>query len=259
MWLRRFEVRSNVGNEETVSVRSGGRNCFPDLVLTTKVGGRRVHAVVEVETSESVNHLEAMSEWRHFAKVRGSFYLYVPAGFTELALRLCQASEVNVTEIWAYYAIDSKAKFSMSYRSPRREKQLKMLRVRLEKNPQLARKSTPRTKELKGTKSSLKSPGTRSDAKKLAVTKKKLAVTKKKPAVTKKKPVVTKKKPAVTKKKLAVTKKKPAVTKKKLAVTKKKPAVTKKKPAVTKKKLAVTKKKPAVTKKKLAVTKKKPA
>ena len=145
-WRRRFEVGINVGNEETVSVRSGDRTCFPDLVLTKTAGGRRLHGVIEVETSESVNHLEAMSEWSHFAKVRGSFYLYVPAGFTEVALRLCQANKINVTEIWAYYAIDSQAKFSMSYRSPRARQQAKAVSVKVEKKPASARKATPTKK-----------------------------------------------------------------------------------------------------------------
>jgi len=140
-WRRRYEVGINVGNEETVSARSGDRTCFPDLVLINTAGGRRLHGVVEVETTESVNHLEAMSEWSHFAKVRGSFYLYVPAGFTDVALRLCQAIKINVTEIWAYYAIDSQAKFSMAYRSPRARQQPKVVKVKTAKKPTSARKS----------------------------------------------------------------------------------------------------------------------
>lgn len=118
-WRREFEVAVNVGAEEAVSIRVGHRICYPDLVLTRTAGSRRLYGVVEVETAESVNHLEAMSEWSHFAKARGVFYLYVPAGFTDVALRLCQNAKINVTEIWAYYAFGSQAKFSMAYRSPR--------------------------------------------------------------------------------------------------------------------------------------------
>lgn len=134
-WSRRFEAAINVANEEVVSVRSGDRTCYPDLVLVNKVGGRRLHGVVEVETAESVNHLEAMAEWSHFAKVRGAFYLYVPAGFTDVALRLCQATKINVTEIWAYYAIDAQAKFSLEYRSPRAKKEARAAKVAKEKTP----------------------------------------------------------------------------------------------------------------------------
>ena len=158
-WRRRYEVGINVGSEETVSARSGDRTCFPDLVLINTTGGRRLHGVVEVETAESVNHLEAMSEWSHFAKVRGSFYLYVPAGFTDVALRLCEATKINVTEIWAYYAIDSQAKFSMAYRSPRARRQPKSVKVKTAKKPTSATKSktakkvkTATTKTTKATK-----------------------------------------------------------------------------------------------------------
>ena len=124
-WRRRFDVGINVGNDEEVSVRSADRTCYPDLVLTSTAGGSRLHGVVEVETAESVNHLEAMAEWSHFAKARGAFYLYVPAGFTDVALRLCETAHVNVTEIWAYYAIGTQAKFSMAYRSPRARQRAK--------------------------------------------------------------------------------------------------------------------------------------
>ena len=118
-WRREFEVAINEGAEEAVSVKVRDRICYPDLVLTRKIGARRLYGVVEVETAESVNQLEAMSEWTHFAKARGVFYLYVPAGFTDVALRLCENSKINVTEIWAYYAFGSQAKFSMVYRSRR--------------------------------------------------------------------------------------------------------------------------------------------
>ena len=154
-WHRRFDVGINVGSEETVSVRSGPRICFPDLVLTRTAGGRRLHGVIEVETAESVNHLEAMSEWSHFAKAKASFYLYVPAGFTEVALRLCQATKVNVTEIWAYYAIDSQAKFSMAYRSPRAKQRIRAARVKNAKKP------TSAVKRPKAKKSSAKPASTR--------------------------------------------------------------------------------------------------
>ena len=128
-WRRRFEVGVNQGFEEVVPVRSGTRTCYPDLVLTATVSGRRQHGVVEVETASSVNHLEAMAQWTHFAKVRGAFYLYIPAGMAEIAQRLCAATKINVTEIWVYYAIGSQPKFSMSYRSPRAKSAAKAARL----------------------------------------------------------------------------------------------------------------------------------
>ena len=115
---RKFDVAINPGASEEVSVRVGNRTLFPDLVLSGGGGSRRLHGLVEVETAESVNHLEAKAEWAHYAKARGAFYLYVPAGFTDVAERLCRAGDINVTEVWAYYAIAAQVKFSLAYRSP---------------------------------------------------------------------------------------------------------------------------------------------
>ena len=139
-WRREFEVAINVGAEEAVSVKVGDRICYPDLVLTRRIGARRLYGVVEVETAESVNHLEAVSEWTHFAKARGVFYLYVPAGFTDVALRLCENSKINVTEVWAYYAFGSQAKFSMVYRSRRATNLAKAAKKKI--SSQKAAKST---------------------------------------------------------------------------------------------------------------------
>ena len=139
-WRREFEVAINEGAEEAVSVKVRDRICYPDLVLTRKIGARRLYGVVEVETAESVNHLEAVSEWTHFAKIRGVFYLYVPAGFTDVALRLCENSKINVTEIWAYYAFGSQAKFSMVYRSRRATNLAKAAKKKI--SSQKAAKST---------------------------------------------------------------------------------------------------------------------
>ena len=117
---RRYLVGVNVGDErEAVGVRSGTGLVHPDLVLTNLAGARRVHGVVEVETAESVNHLEAMAEWVHFGKVRGAFYLYVPAGTTDVARRLCQHHKIAITEIWSYHAVGDQIRFTMTFRSAR--------------------------------------------------------------------------------------------------------------------------------------------
>ena len=41
---------------------------YPDLVLLSLERGHRLQGVVEVETGESVNHLEALAQWAHFAQ-----------------------------------------------------------------------------------------------------------------------------------------------------------------------------------------------
>lgn len=117
---RRFAVGINIGDEpEATGVRSGTDQVYPDLVLTAAGGTRRLHGVVEVETGESVNRLEAMHEWAHFGKVRGAFYLYVPAGTTDVARRLCESFGVSVSEIWSYHAVGEQIRFTMVYRSKR--------------------------------------------------------------------------------------------------------------------------------------------
>ena len=62
-WKRRYEVAINTGQREDHSVRSSGKDIYPDVILTNVDGPRRLHAVIEVETAESVNHLEAMAQW----------------------------------------------------------------------------------------------------------------------------------------------------------------------------------------------------
>ena len=72
---RKFSVAVNVGSLQETTLRISGMNVTPDLVLTSTSGVRRLQAVVEVETSESINDLEAMAQWARFAKARGAFHL----------------------------------------------------------------------------------------------------------------------------------------------------------------------------------------
>lgn len=114
---RRYAVVSNLGGQMDASVKVGSRVIYPDLMLTSTQGRRRFHGVVEVETTESVNHLEAMAQWAHLGKVRGAFYLYVPAGAAEMARRLCAGNHVAVTEIWSYHAVGDQMRFTMAHRA----------------------------------------------------------------------------------------------------------------------------------------------
>jgi len=117
---RKFTVGVNIGDEpEPTGVRSGTGQVYPDLVLTSTDGVRRVHGIVEVETTESVNHLEAMAEWVPFGRVRGAFYLYVPAGATDVARMLCEESHVSFTEIWSYHSVGDQMRFTRVHRSAR--------------------------------------------------------------------------------------------------------------------------------------------
>lgn len=115
---RKYEVIANVGDEKNASIKSGTLTLFPDLVLNSPDRGRRLAGVIEVETTESVNHLEAMAEWANFGRTRVPFYLYVPAGCVEMARRLCADQAVAFTEISSYHAIGDQIRFTVIHRAP---------------------------------------------------------------------------------------------------------------------------------------------
>jgi hypothetical protein len=115
---RRADVAINIGDQQTVPIRIGQVQIFPDLVLTSPDKGRKLLGTVEVETAESVNHLEAMAQWAHLGRARAPFHLYVPAGSVDIARRLASENQVNVAEIWSYHTIGDQTRFTMVHRSP---------------------------------------------------------------------------------------------------------------------------------------------
>ena len=98
-YKRKFDVAINVGDEQAAPVKLGVQTFFPDLVLTD---GKRLAGLVEVESGESVNNLEAMAQWVHFSRARVPFHLYVPVPGYDAARRLCEQNSVTVSELWTY-------------------------------------------------------------------------------------------------------------------------------------------------------------
>jgi hypothetical protein len=98
-YKRKLEAATNVGEERLVPVKIGVGTFYPDLVLTA---GKKLAGVVEVETGESVNNLEALAQWTHFSRARVPFHLYVPVSGYDAARRLCAANDVRPAEIWTY-------------------------------------------------------------------------------------------------------------------------------------------------------------
>jgi hypothetical protein len=115
---RRYDVQVNIGDEKNAAVKAGPVMIYPDLVLTSSERGRRLAGVIEVETGESVNHLEAMAQWVHLGRARVPFHLYVPAGAVDIAKRLAADNAVSVAEIWTYHAIGDQMRFTMIHRAP---------------------------------------------------------------------------------------------------------------------------------------------
>lgn len=130
---RRYEVVTNVGEEKNAPLRIAALTLYPDLILTSAERGRRLQAVVEVETTESINSLEAMAQWAHFAKARAAFHLYVPAGAVDMARRLCVDNHIAVSEIWSFHAIGDQMRFTSVYRAPTTEARARAARARSSK------------------------------------------------------------------------------------------------------------------------------
>ncbi len=91
---------------------------FPDLVLFESERSRKVSATVEVETTESINTLEAMAEWGPFSRLRAAFFLYVPASSIDTVRRLCAEHDIHPAEIWTFHAAIDQIRFTMVQRTP---------------------------------------------------------------------------------------------------------------------------------------------
>jgi hypothetical protein len=115
---RRYEVGINPGAEQNSPVGAGPKAIYPDVVFYSQDRGRRVQGVVEVETAESVNHLEAMAQWAHFARLKVPFHLYVPAGAIDVARRLSSDHQIPVAELWIYDSIGDQVRFTLVQRTP---------------------------------------------------------------------------------------------------------------------------------------------
>ena len=114
---RKFEAGINPGAEQNVPIGTGPTAMFPDVVLQSLDRNRKLQAIIEVETGESVNHLEALAEWGHFARARAPFHLYVPAGMVDVARRLSDDNHIYVSEIWSYHAVGDQVRFTMVFRN----------------------------------------------------------------------------------------------------------------------------------------------
>jgi hypothetical protein len=116
-YKRKFEVAINPGNEQTVGVGPGPSQWYPDLVLQTSDRNHKLAGVVEVETTESVNNLEAMSQWAAFGRLRVPFHLYLPTGSVDSARRYCSDLSIAVAELWAYQSVGDQLRFTLVQRS----------------------------------------------------------------------------------------------------------------------------------------------
>jgi len=114
---RKYDAAMNPGIEQNMPVGDGPSLMYPDLVLLSQDGRRRLQAIVEIETGESVNRLEALAQWAHYGRVRAPFHLYVPAGMVDVARRLCEDNQIQVAEIWSYHVVGDEPRFTLVHRN----------------------------------------------------------------------------------------------------------------------------------------------
>ncbi len=117
-YKRKYEVVINPGAEQNASVEVGELPMYPDLILYSLERGRRLQGMIEVETTESINTLEAMAEWAPFSRLRAPFVLYVPAAALDTARRLCSEHHVVPAEIWTYVPLLDQIRFTLVQRAP---------------------------------------------------------------------------------------------------------------------------------------------
>jgi hypothetical protein len=114
---RKYEAGMNPGVEQNMPVGVGPTALYPDIVLLSQDRGHRLQAIVEIETGESVNHLEALAQWAHYGRVRAAFHLYVPAAMVDVARRLTEDNQIHVAEIWSYHVVGDEPRFTLVYRN----------------------------------------------------------------------------------------------------------------------------------------------
>jgi hypothetical protein len=119
-YRRKFNVGLNPGSEQAAPVGEPPSALFPDLVLTAPGRGRKLLEVIEVETSESVNSLEAMAEWLPYSRLSCDFSLYVPVASADSARRLCKDLGVELAELWTYSTLGDQLRFARIYHAPDR-------------------------------------------------------------------------------------------------------------------------------------------
>jgi len=115
---RKYDVGVNLGAEMAASVKGPTGPCYPDLVLNTSDRGRKLAGVIEVETGESVHHLEAMAQWAPFGRLKVPFHLYVPVQSADIAKRLAADLGAHITELWTYHAIGDQIRLNLVQKSP---------------------------------------------------------------------------------------------------------------------------------------------
>ncbi len=117
-YKRRFVVAINPGAEQNQGLGEGAEALYPDLILMPTGRSRKLAGIIEVETQESVNNLEAIAQWAVFGRLPVEFAVYVPAASVESARRLVLDNRIGATEIWTYHAVGDQLRFTQVFKAP---------------------------------------------------------------------------------------------------------------------------------------------
>lgn len=74
---------------------------WPDIVVEDKNLGK-VTIIGEVETEDSIRLTDARRQWKPYANLKKTFYLYVPKGCCELAKEKCDRLGIKLAGIRHY-------------------------------------------------------------------------------------------------------------------------------------------------------------
>jgi hypothetical protein len=173
-YKRKFDVAINPGNEQTAPVGPPAAPWYPDLVLQSGERSKKLLGVVEVETAESLNNLEAMSQWVTFAKLRVPFHLYVPASGVDSARRLCVDLQIEAAEMWAYHSIGEQIRFTLVSRTGPPERPREAAPTRLAAVPAAA-PTRPKTVRAAGARPARRAAGASASKSRVVARKKKTA------------------------------------------------------------------------------------
>ena len=105
---RKFKVYRNPGQE--LNTRIG--NLYPDIILTPPTSNN-IQFIIEVETSDTVNASEAISQWKSYSNLGGTFYLLVPQESRVLAGNICR--QYGIRARFGTYSIDFLNQLTINY------------------------------------------------------------------------------------------------------------------------------------------------
>ncbi len=98
---KNYDIYTNPNIEKNAGIGS----FYPDIILTEK-GKSTVKFIIEVETIDSLNIIEATNQWKKYStEIKCSFYLLVPYNFKNLAISLCK--QIGISARFGTYKTDA--------------------------------------------------------------------------------------------------------------------------------------------------------